>query len=97
VSPVEQRLSALNVANRRRCEASRLKREIARGTLSLTDALGDPRAEVVVVAVLLGCRRGWGQVKVRKALRAAGVSPTLRVRELTNRQRKVLERLLGGQ
>jgi hypothetical protein len=97
MSPTEQRLVALGLANRRRCEASRLKHEIASGSLSLTDALDDPRAQVVVVAVLLGCRRGWGRVKVRKALRAAGVSPTLRVRELTNRQRKVLERLLGGQ
>jgi hypothetical protein len=61
LSPTEQRLSALDVANRRRCEASRLKREIATGALSLTDALDDPRAEVVVVAVLLGCRRGGAE------------------------------------
>ncbi len=85
MSPLDQRMSALAVANGRRSAAAVLKREVAAG-LPFADALADPRAGVMTVHRLLVCVPGVGGVTAECVLRRHGLSPVKRVRGLTARQ-----------
>ncbi len=89
MSPLDQKMTALAEANRRRSAAAVVKQEVSDG-LPLADALKDPRALPVRVDVLLGCVPGLGPVKVARVLRRVGVSPAARVRDVTARQARAL-------
>ncbi len=89
MSPLDQKMTALAEANRRRSAAAVVKQEVADG-LPLADALTDPRAAAVKVDALLACVRGLGPAKVARVLRRVGVSPAARVRDVTARQAKAL-------
>jgi hypothetical protein len=62
---------ALDRANEVRLRQVDVKREIAAGTLSLVDALVDPRAKGMRIGDVLEAQRGYGPHKVRRALEVA--------------------------
>jgi hypothetical protein len=95
--PASQHLRALKRANVVRLAATDVKREIARGKLSLADALDDDRAGVLMVMDLLMAQRKWGRDRAVRLLNAMAaedpanrLSETKRVRELTTRQKSIL-------
>jgi len=68
-----------------------IKRELARCQTCLGDALRDPRSASLTIHELLIAQWRWGPIKARQTLRAAGVRENLRVRNLTDHQRAVIE------
>lgn len=87
---VRWRDGALLKGDNIRREAIAVRAQVADGTMSIQDALVDPRSGVSKVRLLLGAQRRWGAVKARCALAAAGIGPDCRVRDLTDRQRNAL-------
>lgn len=98
---VEQRNKALALANEVRVAQARMLRGVRAGTVELEDALADPAIGSMQVHRLLRnvpvqrtARASYGYrsdcVWVEKALKAAGCAPWRRVRDLTDRQRRVL-------
>lgn len=95
-----QSAEALAYANRVRSGRHELRREIADGSLSLNDALVDPRASVLTLYELLCALPRWGDARAEAVCRPErmGVSgrsiwPLRRVGQLTeNEKRLVLER-----
>jgi hypothetical protein len=95
----EQRDEALALANEVRVAQARMLRGVRAGTVELEDALADPAVGSMQVHRLLrnvpvrktavGAYRSEGPW-VEKALKAAGCAPWRRVRDLTERQRRVL-------
>lgn len=90
-----QRLDALEKANRVRIGMAHLKRDIAAGHVTILDALEDPRAETVHIAVLLRTQPGWGWVRAQRTLARLMISEHRRVGDLTERQRRQLARVLS--
>jgi hypothetical protein len=89
-----QQLQALAIANRVRSDGVAVQREIAAGTLTVVDALEDPRASGLHVGRLLCAQRGYGPGKAHRLLGSLGIWPTRRVRDLTERQRKLIAETL---
>jgi len=91
----EQYMAALASGNSKRVAAASVRREVAAGTLSLADALEDPRSRVLQIGRLLSSQRGWGDVKIRRALRTIDALPWKHVESLTDRQRKLLVQIVN--
>lgn len=90
-----QPLRALEVANRVRLRHVALRRELGAGEITLAEALADPRAEgnLTLERLLTGQRR-WGPARARTMLARLGIFGSLRVDQLTARQRdRLLERV----
>lgn len=85
-----QWMTALERANEAREDACLVKREVAAGGLSLAAAMDDPRAGSIKIIELLVAQRRWGRTRARALLGREMISPERRVRELTERQRRVL-------
>lgn len=88
-----QRLDALAAANAVRTAKSVLKADLAAGTISLADAMEDPRAASATVRELLRAQKGWGPVKTDRALRRLSyhfVWPNAKIRRLTAAQRELV-------
>lgn len=94
----EQRLRALEIANRVRSERSVLKRDVKAGRVSLLAVLERPPscAEGMKVLDVLLAAPKVGRSRSTAWLRAAGVSPSRSLAGLTVRQRAQLVRLIGG-
>jgi hypothetical protein len=74
-----------------------LKREVRAGALSVEEALVDGRAKgKLTIAALLDAQHGWASTRVRKFLRPLMISENVRVEHLTERQRRLIARALGG-
>ena len=93
----QERLSALEEANRVRFARADAKRDLKSGALSIYDLLMDPSEELkgAKVEEMLLAVRGMGRVKVTRTLRAAGVSRAKTLVGLTHGQRDRLIRALG--
>ena len=87
---MSQRLEALKVANEVRFAAADVKREIRDGRLRLADALWDERADPIVLRDLLLVQVGKGPRRVDTFLNQVEVNGHRRVRDLTERQRRVV-------
>ncbi len=93
----QQRLRALEEANRVRFARADAKRDLRSGELALYDLLMDPSEELkgAKVEEMLLAVRGMGRVKVTKILREAGVSRSKTLVGLTHGQRDRLIKALG--
>lgn len=93
----QERLSALEEANRVRFARADAKRDLKSGALDIYDLLMDPSEELkgAKVEEMLLAMRGMGRVKVMRILREAGVSRAKTLVGLTHGQRDRLIRALG--
>ena len=93
----QERLSALEEANRIRFSRAGAKRGLKSGRVSLYDLLMDPSEELkgAKVEEMLLAVRGMGRVKVTRVLREAGISRSKTLVGLTHGQRDRLLRALG--
>ena len=91
---VPQHLQALQSANEIRMGGVTVKREIRAGTLTVAQALHDPRAQNLPVSRVLIARPGWGPARVHAILRRVPVSPIRPVRDLTAREHRHLTQLV---
>lgn len=82
-----QGMEALEVAQQVRLAAAAVIAEVSCETLSISDALNDERAACLRIGRLLCAQRSWGPKKSTALLAGLGISPTRRVRDLTERQR----------
>lgn len=88
----EERMLHLQMANQARSQRARLKDGLRRGQIPFDAVLTDPIAENMrLVDVLLSVRR-IGRVKARKIMMRLGVSPTITVGDLTDRQQAELRK-----
>lgn len=84
----------------RRAQASRLagvavKAELRAGTLTLADAIEDPRAGVLPVMDLLMALPQWGRWRASRLLAGLAVPDGARVRDLAPRQRRAIVERCG--
>jgi hypothetical protein len=93
----QERLSALEEANRVRFARADAKRDLKSGALDIYDLLMDPSEELkgAKAEEMLLAMRGMGRVKVTRILREAGVSRAKTLVGLTHGQRDRLIRALG--
>jgi hypothetical protein len=93
----QERLSALEEANRVRFARADAKRDLKSGALDIYDLLMDPSEELkgAKVEEMLLAMRGMGRVKVMRILREAGVSRAKTLVGLTHGQRDRLIKALG--
>jgi hypothetical protein len=96
VSPTEQRMFALEIANAVRTNGAAVLREIRAGVLTVGEAFEDPRAQGLAVGRVLTAQKRWGPTKANKLLNSHRIWPTRRVRDLTARQRRVLREALDA-
>jgi len=87
-----QRLRALERANDIRLARARLKRQIAKGEISVAQVIlnAPEEAESWSVSELLMAQRRWGNERCRKFLKRNGIYELKPVGTLTRRQRDVL-------
>lgn len=90
-----QRVTALERANVVRFEGAQLKRDIRDGKLSIAMALRDARAQPLRIGAVLVQQPQWGEGRVRRYLGSLYISPHRRVRDLTERQVRMLSEGLG--
>ena len=93
----QERLSALEEANRVRFARADAKRDLRSGDLGIYDLLMDPSEELkgAKVEEMLLAVRGMGRVKVTRLMREAGVSRSKTLVGLTHGQRDRLIKALG--
>ena len=93
----DQRLMALDRANRIRLARADVKRELRNGTLTIADALIDERARGLSVWVLLLSQPRWGEERCRRFFDGVSVtfSPFKAVGGLTGRQRALVVERVG--
>lgn len=90
---VAQRRLALARANEVRFGHAAVKRELARGELSLPDALADPRSVAMPLFKVLEACRGRGPSDTMVVHRKTGIDSRRLVGSLTERQK---QRVLGA-
>ena len=90
----EQRLEALEEANRIRTYRAGRKRELASGRLGLADVLEDPDFATARLSKVILAMPKIGRVKANRALAQARISPTRTCDGLTGRQKLELMELL---
>lgn len=93
----QERLSALDEANRVRFARAATKRDLKSGELGIYDLLMDPSEEQKGAKVdeMLLAMRGMGRIKVTRIMREAGISRSKTLVGLTHGQRDRLIRVLG--
>jgi len=91
-----QHIQALQRANEVRLARADLKREIGKGTITVGEViLNRPwEAASMTIAELLTSQRRWGTTRCRKFLAGIGMPETKTVESLTERQRRLLARLV---
>lgn len=89
-----QPLQALAIANQVRIEGADLRRELGAGKITLVEAIVDHRAARLTIERLLTGQRRWGPARARTMLSRLGIFGSIRVDQLTARQRdRLLERI----
>jgi len=97
-APAAQHLRALAQANRVRLARAELKRQVAEGETTVSDVvLTCPwEAESMAICDLLMSQHRWGRTRCRRFLAAIPMSETKTVGSMTDRQRRALAAMLGG-
>lgn len=97
-SPQQQRLLALNRANRIRTARSALKRRLHAGQITPAEAIlrGSRDTDTMTVDELLRSQRGWGPKRSLQVLRSVLLSDTKTLGSLTERQRIALAGVLSS-
>lgn len=90
MTPEQQQLHALGIANATRTQMAQACQEVRTGQLTLAKALEDPRAQATPVGRLLCAQRAWGPTKAQGLLNHLFIYPTRRVKDLTANQRNSL-------
>jgi hypothetical protein len=87
-----QTLMALELANDVRRQRAELRRQLAEGTLSAAQLLLDPPPAVRgwSIGELLVSQRRWGRIRCQKFLAMNKIGESKNVRDLTERQRRLL-------
>lgn len=91
-----QRITALQRANDIRLRRAALKQAVNAGNSRIADILDDYAVQTATVYELLRAPHRMGPSKSRSVLRMIGASPTLRVCDLTERQRALLLDILDA-
>ncbi len=86
----EQQMSALEVANLTRLGRAAVRRGLATGALTLSDALVNPYMQTARVSDVIDWVPGFGSYRTRRALQKACISEYAYVNRITERQRAVL-------
>jgi hypothetical protein len=97
-APAAQHMRALAQANRVRLARAELKRQVAEGETSVADVvLSRPwEAESMTISDLLMSQHRWGRTRCRRFLASIPMSETKTVGTMTDRQRRALAGMLGG-
>jgi hypothetical protein len=97
-APAAQHMRALAQANRVRLARAELKRQVAEGETSVADVvLSCPwEAESMTISDLLMSQHRWGRTRCRRFLASIPMSETKTVGTMTQRQRRALAGMLGG-
>ena len=98
-APAPQHLRALAQANRVRLARAELKRQVADDEISVADVvLSCPwEAESMAIADLLMSQHRWGRTRCRRFLAALPMTETKTIGSMTDRQRRALAAMLGGE
>jgi hypothetical protein len=91
VRSAQQRLDALEEANRIRFHRAERKGGVRSGRLEYSDLLADEDFATLPVRELLAQVPGYGEVKVSKVLKLAQLSPYRKIGALTERERAALK------
>ena len=94
---LQQRMSALELANEIRVARANLKKELRSGQTSILDILESPPEYILNAKLfdLLLAVRKYGQVKAYRILKQCRISPTKTIGGLSGRQRQELITLLS--
>jgi hypothetical protein len=97
-APAPQHLRALAQANRVRLARAELKRQVAEDEIGVADVvLSCPwEAESMAIADLLMSQHRWGRTRCRRFLAALPMTETKTIGSMTDRQRRALAAMLGG-
>jgi hypothetical protein len=97
-APAAQHMRALAQANRVRLARAELKRQVAEGEMSVADVvLTCPwEAESMAISDLLMSQHRWGRTRSRRFLASIPMSETKTIGTMTDRQRRALAGMLGG-
>lgn len=90
-----QHMSALAMANEIRLARYAVRRSVARGETTISQALEDPCCQTMPVFDLLIAQRWWGRARTANVLLGLAISERRQVRKLTDRQRSLLIRACG--
>jgi hypothetical protein len=87
-----QHMQALQRANEVRLARAELKREVAKGTITVGEVILNRPAEAasMTIAELLTSQRRWGTTRSSKFLADIGMPETKTVQSMTDRQRILL-------
>jgi hypothetical protein len=98
-APAAQHMRALAQANRVRLARAELKRQVAEGETSVAEVvLACPwQAESMTISDLLMSQHRWGRTRCRRFLSSIPMSETKTVGSMTDRQRRALAAVLGGE
>lgn len=88
----EQPMLALAMANKVRLARYAVKRSVARGEVTIGEALEDPCCRAMPVFDLLIAQRGWGRAHTVSVLSGLRIGERRQIGQLTGRQRSVLIR-----
>jgi hypothetical protein len=97
-APAAQHMRALAQANRVRLARAELKRQVADGEMSVADVVLGCRweAESMTISDLLMSQHRWGRTRCRRFLASIPMSETKTIGSMTERQRRALASMLGG-
>ena len=95
MNAVEQRMTALEKANRVRYGMARLKREVGSGQVKVSEAIWREEFPTMPIGDLIRAQHQWGPGRMRRLCQAVGVPETKPLGTLTTRQRDLICELLG--
>jgi hypothetical protein len=98
-APAAQHMRALAQANRVRLARAELKRQVADGDVSVAEVVLECpwEAESMTICDLLMSQHRWGRTRCRRFLASIPMSETKTVGSMTDRQRRALAAMLGGE
>ncbi|MDP8944088.1 MAG: hypothetical protein M3N16_08235 [Actinomycetota bacterium] len=93
-----QQLRALEQANRVRLARAELKRRVAAAEVTAAEVIVECPWEAARMPIgeLLRSQRRWGQARCRRLLTSLSLPENKEIGSLTDRQRRVLETVLGA-
>jgi hypothetical protein len=97
-APAAQHMRALAQANRVRLARAELKKQVAEGEACVADVVLECpwQAESMTISDLLMSQHRWGRTRCRRFLASIPMSETKTIGTMTERQRRALAGLLGG-
>jgi len=92
---MNQRMRALEVANRKRFAIAAMKKALANREVELLEVLKNPDVGPAKISAILAAQRGWGPVRTAALLDNVNVRPLTRVDALTLRQKEVIAQVVN--